>query len=199
MIGRAAVAAVLAAISAVGGAWAGGALDHGYARDVARPRGEVMRALEQLDIAGRTRAAVRLTRTPEEMVWRVTSGDGSVVRLIAEVGAIDPTHTRVSARRERRDAPDSFAGPALRSDASATELFETALDRELDRLTASGGDTAVCDVRARGERLRAGCGSNRRPAIHEIDADDLPPMPTRTDGVRIEAGRTMLDQPIPAG
>lgn len=153
MIGRLGVAAALA----MGGVWASGMLGHGYAREVARPQAEVMRALADLDIthqpgapgtdpsrSGGVKPLFTLTRTPTEMIWTVMSGDKVATRMIAEIKLIDATHTEVTARVERGDAPDDLVSPAFRSKGITLGLFGLALEDELNALTAPPTDVAGC-------------------------------------------------------
>lgn len=153
MIGKLGFAAAVA----MGGVWMSGALGHGYARTVDRPQAEVMHALEDLDItrapgapgtdparAGGVKPVFQLSRTPTEMIWTVMSGDKVATRMIADVVAVDATHTKVTARVERGDAPDDLVSPAFRSKGITMGLFGMVLEDELNELTAPPENVAGC-------------------------------------------------------
>lgn len=153
MIGKLGVAAAVA----MAGVWVSGALGGGYAREVARPQAEVMHALEDLDItqapgapgtdpsrSGGVRPVFRLSRTPGAMIWTVMSGDKVATRLIADFTAVDATHTKVTARVERGDAPDDLVSPAFRSRGVTLGLFGMVLEDELNALTKPPENVAGC-------------------------------------------------------
>lgn len=148
-----------AAVLLMGGLYAGGMLGGGgYSRDVGRSQPEVMRALEDLDItaqpgapgtdptrSGGVKPMFRLERAPTSMTWTVMSGNQVATRMIAEFKPIDATHTRVTARVERGDAPDDFVSPAFRSKGLTLGLFSMALEGELNALTSPPTDLAGCE------------------------------------------------------
>lgn len=147
-----------AAALLIGGLYAGGVLGGGYAREVGRPQGEVMRALEDLDItaqpgapgtdparSGGVKPLFRLERTADSMTWIVMSGNQVATRMIADFKAIDSTHTKVTAHVERGDAPDDFVSPAFRSKGVTLGLFSMALEGELNELTGPATDVAGCE------------------------------------------------------
>lgn len=231
-------------VVAMGGVWASGVLGHGYTREVARSQGEVVEALAHLDItqqpgapgtdparAGGVTPVFRLTRTPNELVWTVMSGDKVATRMIADVEAVDATHAKVTARVERGDAPDDFVSPAFRSHGITMGLFGMALEDQLNQLTAPPEDVAGCAAlmqrfrdgefapqpeyqigRAQpsvmgqvaktalalnaveGERRRLGCRDAVPGAFRSVRQEMRPADPVyRSDGVRIEPGKPMVD------
>ena len=246
MIGKLGVAAAVM----MGGVWASGVLGHGYTRTVARPQAEVMHALEDLDItqqpgapgtdpsrSGGVKPIFQLSKTPNEMIWTVMSGDKVATRMIAELQAVDATHTEVTARVERGDAPDDLVSPAFRSKGVTLGLFGMALEGELNELTAPPENTAGCaelmdrfqegefaprfkpeadrslssamgqtaqTVMAlnavEGERRRLGCKDKPAGEFQSVREEMRPAddeSATRSDGVKFEPGKPMVDPSAP--
>lgn len=133
----------------MGALWVSGVLGGpAYSRDVARPMAEVVQGLSDLDLTKQPGAPAtdpersggvpnlfRLEQQGNELHWVVTSGDKVAMTMIAALTPIDATHTKVTARVERGDAPDDFVAPAFRSKGVTMGLFAIALEDELNDLT----------------------------------------------------------------
>lgn len=133
----------------IGGLWAGGIIGGpAYSREVARPMAEVAQGLADLDLtqqpgapgtdparSGGVPSLFRLEQRGNELRWVVGSGNQVATTMIATLVPIDASHTRVTARVERGDAPDDFVAPAFRSTGITMGLFAMALEDELNDLT----------------------------------------------------------------
>ena len=163
---------------ALGALWAGGVLGGpAYSRDVARPAAEVARGLADLDLtkqpgapgtdparSGGVPSLFRLEQRGNELRWVVTSGQQVATTMIATLTPIDATHTRVTARVERGDAPDDFVAPAFRSKGITLGLFSVALEDELNDLTKPPQQSrAACDALFERLMLANFDGATRQP------------------------------------
>jgi hypothetical protein len=136
---------------AAGSLWLGGAFGGGaYSRVVDRPPGEVMAALEDLDVrkqpgqpgtdpatSGGVAPQFLSEHVPDGISFVVMSGDKVATRMTAHLQPLDGgRRTRVTATVERGDAPDDFVSPAFRSRGITLGLFTTAIEGELNALVA---------------------------------------------------------------
>ena len=133
-----------------GGLYLSGALSGGYSRDVGRPPAEVRMALVDLDIteqpgspgtdasrAGGVMPQFVMEQGPNEVRWKVMSGNQVATTMIAELTPLDGgKRTRVTAHVDRGDAPDDLVSPAFRSEGLTLGLLGMAIEAELDELTA---------------------------------------------------------------
>ena len=145
---------------ALGGLWVSGALGGGFAAEVDRPSAQVMAALADLDIrrqpgnpgtdparSGGVRPVFRTVRGDNSISWVVTSRGQVATRMTAFLEPLEGGGTRVTAAVERGDAPDEIVPPAFRSTGLTLSLFQSAIQDELNELTAPPRASAeACDA-----------------------------------------------------
>ena len=198
----------------IGGAYATGAFDSSYSREVDRPMPQVMAALVDLDIreqpgqpgtdpsrAGGVTPVFLLERTAQSMTWKVMSGRQVATSMTVTFEPLDGgKRTRVTAEVERGDASDDFVSPAFRSEGLTLALFSMAVEGELNELTRPAADPAKC--RELMERFEGGAfasvGEGRPSSLKEAVGS------TAATGLRLgafeaELRRNGCDTDSPAG
>jgi len=148
--------AVIAA-GVAGSLYVSGAFDP-YPRTVEGDPQAVMASLADLDIreqpgapgstaasAGGVKPVFRMVRSANRIDWIVLSGSEIATTMTATFEPVGEGRTRIAAWVERGDAPDERTSPAFRSEGLTFALFQSALNAEINEISA-GGWRPECDA-----------------------------------------------------